>query len=48
MINALHLFWIIPVSMIGGFLLSALLTAGSTYDDQRVWREDSHEADADE
>ena len=48
MIDALHLIWIIPASMIAGFLLSALLTAGSTYDDQRIWREDSYEADADE
>lgn len=29
MINALHLIWIIPCAAIAGFLLAALLTAGS-------------------
>lgn len=41
MIDALHLIWIIPCSMIGGYLLCALLSANSSgCDAMSEWKDE--------
>lgn len=39
MINALHLIWILPVTMLFGYIVGAVLAADRYQDEPRVWNE---------